>query len=141
MLAEAALPRRTGIAIALGLGALPVAGWALPTWLMDRSMADTAAMGGQLSGGGMAAIDVATWIAMMAAMMLPATAPVLGAVARIARSRREQGAIAQAPWVFGVGYLLVWVVFGAVAAGIDLGGRAAIGDIPSLATLAPRGAG
>ena len=141
MLAGAALPRRTGIAIALTLGVLTVAAWATTVRLMGLAMSDSTPMGGAMPPGTVAALSVATWVAMMAAMMLPSTAPVLGAVARIARSRREEGTSAQAPWVFGAGYLLVWIAFGVVAAGIDLGGRAVIGGTPSLAALAPRAAG
>ncbi|MGH2458823.1 MAG: DUF2182 domain-containing protein, partial [Chloroflexota bacterium] len=65
----------------------------------------------------------------------------LGVVAQIARSRRKEGTPAQAPWVFGAGYLLAWVAVGVVAAGIDLGGRAIVGSTPALAAAAPLAAG
>lgn len=140
MFADAALPRRTEVAIVATLGLLTIAAWVLTIRLMGLAMpGDT--MGNSLGAGTQAALSIGIWVAMMAAMMLPATAPVLGSVARIARSRRQQGTTAQGPWVFGAGYLVVWSAFGVVAAGIDLGGRAIITASPSLAAAAPRGAG
>ena len=140
LIQTALLPRRTEVAIVVTLGVLTIAAWALTIRLMGLTMPGDL-MGSQLTTGAKAALGVGTWVAMMAAMMLPATAPFLGAVARIARSRRQQGTTAQGPWVFGIGYLVVWVAFGVVAAGIDLGGRAIIAASPSLAAAAPLGAG
>jgi predicted metal-binding membrane protein len=57
----------------------------------------------------------AMWSAMMAAMMVPGSAPVVGAFAAINRSRRERGAPYVPTAIFLAGYLAVWAVFSAVA--------------------------
>ena len=60
------------------------------------------------------------WVVMMVAMMVPGASPMIAAFAAINRRRREAGD----PWVrtavFLLGYLLVWSVFGAAAAGLQL---------------------
>jgi predicted metal-binding membrane protein len=65
------------------------------------------------------ALDVALmfgmWSAMMAAMMVPGSAPVVGAFATINRSRHERGAAYVPTAIFLAGYLAVWVVFSALA--------------------------
>lgn len=140
MLAAAALPRRTEIAIALALGVLTVAAWLLTIRLMGPAMSG-GMVGDQISPGLMAAVDVGMWVIMMAAMMLPSTVPVLAAVTQIARSRKQQAVSSRAPWVFGLGYLLVWIAVGVIAATIDLGGRAILGTSPALNAVAPVAAG
>jgi predicted metal-binding membrane protein len=66
---------------------------------------------GEMSGMAMVATSLPAflfaWVAMMAAMMLPAVAPVVRLVARVA----ERGTIAPAPF-FVSGYLLVWAAMG-----------------------------
>ena len=60
------------------------------------------------------------WVVMMVAMMVPGASPMIAAFAAINRRRREAGD----PWVrtavFLLGYLLVWSVFSAAAAGVQL---------------------
>jgi predicted metal-binding membrane protein len=51
----------------------------------------------------------------MAAMMVPGSAPVVGAFATINRSRRERGAPYVPTVIFLAGYLAVWAVFSALA--------------------------
>lgn len=55
------------------------------------------------------------WIAMMAAMMLPATAPTVDAFATIARRRRARREPYTPTLVFIAGYLLVWACFSGAA--------------------------
>ena len=55
------------------------------------------------------------WSAMMAAMMLPGSAAMVGAFAAINRSRRERGAAYVPTAIFIAGYLAVWVQFSALA--------------------------
>ena len=55
------------------------------------------------------------WSAMMAAMMVPGSGPVVGAFATINRSRRERGAAYVPTAIFLSGYLAVWAVFSALA--------------------------
>ena len=61
------------------------------------------------------------WVAMMAAMMLPATYPMVSAFMTINRRRRER----EAPYVptiwFVLGYLLAWSVFSIVAVALQWG--------------------
>jgi predicted metal-binding membrane protein len=56
---------------------------------------------------------------MMAAMMLPGSAPMIAAFATINRSRRARGAPAVATAIFLAGYLIVWTGFSALATGMQ----------------------
>src|SRR4051794_28842227 len=58
---------------------------------------------------------LAMWTAMMAAMMLPAAAPMILLFGTLYRTKRERGDSFVPTWVFVAGYLAVWVGFGAVA--------------------------
>lgn len=140
MFVPTSLPRRFEVALALILGGVTVVAWILTIRLMGLTM-PAESMAGPMGAGVTATVDVAMWVAMMAAMMLPSTAPVLVAVTRIARSRKPLGAAAPVPAAFAVGYLLVWMAVGLVAAGLDLGGRAVWDATPTLAAIAPRAAG
>ena len=73
------------------------------------------AMGGMsVAGWSLAAalVFVAVWTVMMAAMMLPAAAPMIVTFAS-AQARRDRAA-AVPTWIFVAGYLLVWAAAGAV---------------------------
>lgn len=52
---------------------------------------------------------------MMAAMMLPAAAPMILTFATVYRTKRERGGVFVPTWVFVAGYLAVWAGFGACA--------------------------
>ncbi len=58
----------------------------------------------------------AMWTVMMAAMMLPAAAPMILLFASVERGRRERAAATVPTAAFIAGYLLVWTGFSAVAA-------------------------
>jgi predicted metal-binding membrane protein len=60
----------------------------------------------------------ATWVAMMAAMMLPSFVPTLGAYAARARERRAGRAL-----VFTCGYLLAWAAAGLLGYGVFEAGK------------------
>jgi predicted metal-binding membrane protein len=62
---------------------------------------------------------VAMWWLMMLAMMLPSAAPAILLYARLREQRGAGGAVVQ-PWVFGFGYLAVWLLFAMVAATVQL---------------------
>ncbi len=68
-------------------------------------------MGGELSA---AAIFTVMWLAMMVAMMLPSTLPMLLLYRRAAVFRGEEH-LGQAMFVLGGGYFFVWTLFGVVA--------------------------
>jgi len=68
-------------------------------------------MGGELSA---AAIFTVMWLAMMVAMMLPSTMPMLLLYRRAAAFRGEEH-LGQAMFVLGGGYFFVWTLFGVVA--------------------------
>ncbi|HUD89563.1 MAG TPA: DUF2182 domain-containing protein, partial [Xanthobacteraceae bacterium] len=59
------------------------------------------------------------WTAMMAAMMVPGTAPMVMAFATINRRRRERGAPYVPTAVFLAGYLVVWAGFSIVATALQ----------------------
>jgi predicted metal-binding membrane protein len=72
------------------------------------------AMGGMSAAGwsfAAALVFVAVWTVMMAAMMLPAAAPMILTFAS-AQARRDR-AVAVPTWIFVAGYLLVWAAAGA----------------------------
>ena len=106
------------------------------------------AMGGGLADGGMAGMVMAgmpaggwsfaaaasflvIWTVMMAAMMLPAAAPMI-AIFAAAQARRHRD-VAVPTWIFVAGYLLVWAVAGVlvyllVQIGSDLASRVAAAE-------------
>lgn len=86
------------------------------------------AMGGMSAAGwsvGAALVFVGVWTVMMAAMMLPAAAPMILTFAAV---QARRGHVAAVPtWIFIAGYLLVWsaagvVVYGLVQVGADTPG-------------------
>lgn len=103
---------------ALDIGA-PV-GAAMSGGMSADSMARMDSMAGMAMGGMSAAgwslsgavIFLAIWTIMMAAMMLPAAAPMIMIFAS-AQARRGQAALVPT-WIFTAGYLLVWLAAGVI---------------------------
>jgi predicted metal-binding membrane protein len=100
------------------------------------AMAGMSAAGWSLGG---AALFVAVWTVMMAAMMLPATAPMILIFAS-AQARRERDA-AVPTGIFTAGYILVWLAAGLlvyvlVQIGSDVAIRLTSADRASWAPLA-----
>jgi predicted metal-binding membrane protein len=60
---------------------------------------------------------VGVWVTMMAAMMLPSTAPMVLLFQRISLDRRRRGGSYTPTWVFAGSYLAVWAAYGLVAYG------------------------
>jgi predicted metal-binding membrane protein len=60
---------------------------------------------------------VGIWVTMMAAMMLPAAAPMVLVFAKISDARRARGGFIPT-WVFVAGYIAVWTVYGLAAYGL-----------------------
>jgi predicted metal-binding membrane protein len=84
---------------------------------------------------------VVAWAVMMAAMMFPAAAPMLLLYRTIATQRATSGKAFVPTWVFAAGYLLVWMVVGAltwvlVQALSDLAGQFGTADRATWAPLA-----
>jgi predicted metal-binding membrane protein len=102
---------------------------------MDGTAMNGMAMSGWSPAG--ALVFVAVWTVMMAAMMLPAAAPMILMFAT-AQARRGP-AVAVPTWIFVAGYLLVWAAAGLlVYAVVTVGGALAQGlDATSRAFWAP----
>ena len=66
---------------------------------------------------------VVVWVVMMAAMMLPSTAPTVALYSRMTKARSPL-----APLVFAGGYLLTWAAAGVLAFGISEAGHRLLGD-------------
>ena len=144
------------------LAALTIAAWSITLAQMDGMGAmehDTVppsgmgqgAMPGMPNMGGMPMSDPARpdpgvrlftylgmWTAMMAAMMLPAAAPMILVFGTVYRTKRERGDAFVPTWMFVAGYLAVWVGFGAVAWAVGDLGEAIARAYPLVGALGPR---
>jgi len=93
---------------------LAAAAWAVLVWHhhgvnMDMRMASPT------NAGLRAFLFLAIWTVMMVAMMFPTTAPMFLAFHKEQAAKRKPDDAFVAAWVFVVGYLLMWVIAGAVA--------------------------
>ena len=103
---------RSGDAVQASVLALVLA-FAVAAWLV----ADARMVGMDAGPGtdpGTLGFYVSTWVAMMAAMMLPSAAPTVSVYAMVGRRRRTAGAGASVAAFVG-GYLLTWLAFGLAA--------------------------
>lgn len=80
---------------------------------------------------------MASWAVMMAAMMLPAITPMVLLFARVSRGRGAR-ASAAAPWLFVLGYVLVWSALGVPAYFGTLGLESLVGHNPDAARWLPK---
>lgn len=112
--------RRFLLVVLLGLA---VAGWIVVVWqavAMDGPHGvDMGAMGTEIGAGGIdltmgmaAPLFLAMWMAMMVAMMFPASAPMIVAFDRSQARRRNEGSAFVPTWVFVAPYLVVWFAMG-----------------------------
>jgi predicted metal-binding membrane protein len=96
---------------------------------------------GQLDGpepGVRLLLYLGMWVTMMAAMMLPAAAPMILIFGPVYRAKRARGDAFVPTWVFVAGYLAAWAGVGACAwALVETGDRFA-GAYPMLGELGPR---
>jgi predicted metal-binding membrane protein len=115
MPALAASRARLGLT-ALLLGVAVVAWWSTA----DRMSGMDAGPGTALGALGW---FLGVWVVMMAAMMLPSTAPTVALYAQMARRRAPV-----APLLFAGGYLLIWAAAGIVAYAVFDAGRRLVGD-------------
>ena len=117
-----ALSHRDRIVISSCLVLLTALAWAYLIHL-DREMSAAMEYGQMMTDMGMAmdepwkradvVLAFAMWAVMMVGMMTPSAAPV---VLLFAGMRRGSGRLPGVVFAFGAGYLLVWVLFSAVAA-------------------------
>ncbi|MGH2617640.1 MAG: DUF2182 domain-containing protein, partial [Thermomicrobiales bacterium] len=103
----------------------------------DMAMTEMPAGGWSIAGG---ATFVAIWTVMMAAMMLPAAAPMLLIFAAAQTGRSGRSAVGPT-WIFAAGYLLVWSLAGVavyviVQIGSDLATTLAPADRATWAPIA-----
>lgn len=154
---------REQLAILATLALLTLAAWAITLSQMQAmagmsssmggpgSAGDHGAMAGQPGLGGMAmgeaggpepglrlAVYLGMWVSMMAAMMLPAAAPMILMFGTVYRQKRARGGAFVPTWVFVAGYLAVWATFGAYAWGLGEVGNNLAAAIPLLGPLSPR---
>ena len=90
---------------------------ALVAWIVtvQRMRGMDAGPGTDLGGLGW---YVGIWVTMMAAMMLPSAAPMVLLFSRVSSERARRGQRFVPTWVFVVGYLTVWTVYGLGAYGL-----------------------
>lgn len=100
----------------------------------DMGMGASAAM----DPGARLIVYLGMWVAMMAAMMLPAAAPMILMFGTVYRTKRERGGMFVPTWIFVAGYLAVWAGFGAVAWAAGDFGEALARAYPGLRELGPR---
>jgi hypothetical protein len=105
------LQRKHGLFLTLLL-ILAAVSWALLIWLSRTAMT----MGMGLTMGMGAGLFLAIWVVMMIAMMFPATAPMNLTFAQVQGERGSFGRAFVPPWVFVGAYLLIWTLFGGLAA-------------------------
>jgi predicted metal-binding membrane protein len=116
--------RRQRDLILVALAVLSIGAWAFLIW-QGRSL------GGQNMGltmGMGASLFILIWVVMMAAMMFPASAPMVLMFAQVQAGKRRQGRPYVSTWVFTGAYLLIWTVVGVLAylaavAGEHIGGQ------------------
>lgn len=104
--------------------------------LIARPADDGDAMG--LTMGISAPLFLAMWTVMMAAMMFPASAPMILMFAKVHHSREERGQAFAPTWVFVSAYIMVWLIAGAVAFGAAVTAEAAAREVGWLADNAGR---
>jgi predicted metal-binding membrane protein len=78
------------------------------------------------------------WVTMMAAMMLPAAAPMILMFSTIYHRQQERGGAYVPTWVFIAGYLAAWAAFGACAWAVGESGGRLVRVYPALAEIGPR---
>jgi predicted metal-binding membrane protein len=108
------MPREDRLFLA-GLVSLAVASWAMLIWQSSLMKRMDMGLGMGLTMGMGAAWFLVIWVVMMIAMMVPATATMNLAFARVQRARHTGWRAAVAPWIFVGAYLLVMALFGVFA--------------------------
>jgi predicted metal-binding membrane protein len=120
-------------------------GMAAPSGMGQGAMSGMPGMGGMPIGetsrpdpGVRLIMYLGMWTAMMAAMMLPAAAPMILVFGTVYRTKRERDGAFVPTWVFVAGYLAVWVGFGAVTWAMGDFGEAIARAYPIVRDFGPR---
>ncbi|HLW59454.1 MAG TPA: DUF2182 domain-containing protein [bacterium] len=108
------ISRRPQIVLWLVALLLAAIGWAV-TAIQARGMGSMPGMGGMVGGPSPVLVFLPVWVAMMVAMMFPSVVPMLSLFSTMGRHQRSAGGSAAPTWVFLVGYLAVWSMFGVAA--------------------------
>jgi predicted metal-binding membrane protein len=106
--------RRDRIVTAAGLAVLSALAWAYVT----DAAAPSGHAGMTMAMPGLAWL-IGMWVVMMVAMMLPSAAPTILLFSTVSSRRRQQGVPAVPAAVFTAGYVLVWSLYAALAAGVQ----------------------
>jgi predicted metal-binding membrane protein len=98
--------------------ALALLATALVTWIVavERMRGMDAGPGTDLGGLGW---FMGIWVTMMAAMMFPSVAPMVLVVHRVSSERAKQVQPFVRTWVFALGYLAAWAIYGLAAYGLN----------------------
>lgn len=102
------------------------AGWVLVAWQASEMNGTGEQL--DLTMGMAAPLFIAMWMAMMVAMMFPASAPMILAFARTQTRRRAEGDEYVPTWLFVAPYVAVWTAFGALCYVVAAGVAAVAGD-------------
>ena len=139
MSAVLTLKRERNVLLAVLLLLAAVA-WTVLVWqgLTLSGPANGAGAAALLTMGMGAALFMAMWVSMMAAMMFPTAAPMVLTFARVQAGRRSAGRAYVPTAFFVVAYLMVWVAGGALALGVALGVGALADHLPWLVTNGAR---
>jgi predicted metal-binding membrane protein len=105
--------RRENLLPGLVLIALAAAGWAYVAYQAASMGSMPSVVGGMAMGGiGGAALFLSGWTAMMVAMMVPATLPLILLYGHLARNRLSPGKARIGTVVLLLGYVAVWAMAG-----------------------------
>ena len=136
---------REQLAVLVFLVLLTVAVWILTLAQMRTMTGMDGQMGGMAMGDGAGPepgmrliLYLGMWVAMMAAMMMPAAAPMILMFGTVYRTKRERGGTFVPTWVFVAGYLGVWAGVGACAWAMGDFGEALARAYPGLRELGAR---
>lgn len=125
--------------------ALAMLGWASVIWQAKSMGGDTddnmGMAGADLTSGMSAPLFLTMWVAMMVAMMFPASTPMILAFSRSQTTRRESGSRYVPTAWFIAPYVAVWFAFGIAAYGVALLFGAVADDSVWMSQNVPRIAG
>ncbi len=137
---RASLTPRDRWVTGLGLLAVCALAWAAMAWQAATMGVD--GPGSSMTQAGAwtladAGLIYLMWVAMMAAMMVPATSPMIAAFAAINRRRRDAGNAHVGTAVFLTGYFIAWSFFSVASTGLHWGLEAAGLLTPGMASASP----